>query len=44
MYTPRPVRELDSATVKIQKDHKGYKTKRNLADCAVAVEELVDSH
>lgn len=39
-FSPRPVSELDSAATRLQKVYKGYRTRRNLADCAVVVEEL----
>ncbi|XWS70233.1 hypothetical protein CRYUN_Cryun03dG0031100 [Craigia yunnanensis] len=40
LFSPRPVIELDAAATKLQKVYKGYRTRRNLADCAVVVEEL----
>ncbi|VAH61174.1 unnamed protein product [Triticum turgidum subsp. durum] len=38
--SPRPQAELDDAATKVQKLFKGHRTRRNLADCAIVVEEL----
>ena len=39
-FSPRPASELEAAATKLQKVYKSYRTRRNLADCAVLVEEL----
>ncbi|XP_050917890.1 IQ domain-containing protein IQM1 [Lathyrus oleraceus] len=37
---PKADSELDAAAIKIQKVYKSYQTRKNLADCAIIVEEL----
>jgi hypothetical protein len=38
--SPRPQSELDDAATKVQKLFKGHRTRRNMADCAIVIEEL----
>uniref|UniRef100_A0ACD5VMA7 Uncharacterized protein n=1 Tax=Avena sativa TaxID=4498 RepID=A0ACD5VMA7_AVESA len=38
--SPRPQNELDDAAIKVQKLFKGHRTRRNMADCAIVIEEL----
>ncbi|XP_040376012.1 IQ domain-containing protein IQM1 isoform X2 [Oryza brachyantha] len=39
-FSPKPRAELDQAATKVQKLFKGHRTRRNLADCAIVIEEL----
>ncbi|KAG2728774.1 hypothetical protein I3843_01G215000 [Carya illinoinensis] len=39
-FSPRTPSDLNAAAIKLQKVYKGHRTRRNLADCAVVVEEL----
>lgn len=38
--SPRPQADLHDAATKVQKLFKGHRTRRNLADCAIVIEEL----